>query len=423
MVADDDREGPDCLPAALAHDPAFRVLTMDGVGWFDPYTGAIEPAPFGYQEVAEKHLLRTKPWRTHKPKLLSDLLFLRWHLYVRENAEMAPFLHIFKDAMWLNPFTGQWVEGISMRANQVTAQTIADIARVLSTCPEAQSGKMLERVKIETIAAIGPSPSGSNVIDVEDAPPPASNKAERVKTDFHNVKRAYLKMLVRPPRIDGYQMVVHYEPHSAIARDFYDFIQLDADRCLVLLGDFAGSGPGAALMVASTLHALRRIAGEHGDLVDIVATLNDDMRYDLFHDCRISLFAALLDTRHRTLACLSAGHHPGLLMNAGREATVQQIGSDGSALGTAVGARFRATLRPVSLQLEPGDIVMLYSDGLVKTAHAKQPSAGRLRIMSSCIANLAAPCAQLVKQVVENAKSDSKGPLAEDLTVVALRVK
>jgi len=350
--------------------------------------------------------------------------------------------------MWLNPYRGAWVPGITLENNKVTLRTIEDMARSLAVSKEAQTGKLIESWRIDRLVSDGPvvrrepAPiATARVVRPSVAKPPpspavplptgrttsssgnaSSSKLSR-STDFHQIKQMLVKMLARPPRIPGLQTIVHYEPHSAISRDFYDIIQIDEEHLLLVVGDINGQGPGSALMVASTLKALRTIAKEKNDLIGIVCALSDKVRPDLLMDCQITLFAAIVDTVNRSLVYLSAGHHPALLLNKERETPMQQLGAQGEALGRSNAENFRRSLRPVTLQLETGDILLLYSDGLFKVHNQKKEEFGRFRLLASCVGNLERPCGELVEQVLEDAKAHANGKLAEDMTVVALRVK
>jgi len=444
---------PGWLFHSLQNDPAFRVLTMDGLSWIDPYSGTIVPAPFGYEEVAKKFLCRHKPWNRTSAKKLQELLVLRWFHYLRENLESIPTLRIFQNGLWLNPYRGLWVQGITLENNKVTLKTIEDMATSLAASPEAQTGKMIESWRIDRLVADGapgaPGAPGANAAratsgrvqkpvvakppatpssapptgrSVAPAPSPGSSKLSRT-TDFFQIKQMLIKMLARPPRIPGLQTIVHYEPHSAISRDFYDIIPIDEQHLLMVIGDINGQGPGSALMVASTLKALRQIVKEKSDLIGIVCALSDKVRPDLLLDCQITLFAAIVDTLTHKLVYLSAGHHPALLLNKERETPMQQLGGQGEPLGKSNHDNFRRSLRPVQLQLESGDILLMYSDGLFKVSNQKREEFGRFRLLASCVGNLDRPCSGLVEQVLQDAKDHAHHKLSEDMTVVALRVK
>jgi serine phosphatase RsbU (regulator of sigma subunit) len=408
---------PDWLMQSLNKDAAFRVLTMDGLGWIDPYTGQVVPAPFGHQEVALRHLSATKPWLSLKPKPLKDLLYTRWLHYLRHNLEFIEHLRIFKQGLWLNPYTGQWIAGVRLEDNRITATTIDDLAHTLGKCDEAQSGKMLEKFRIDTLIANGPDP---RLLKEQET---AQYRNLKAKTDFQAVRTQFLKMLSKPPRLDHYQIVLQYEPFSAIPRSFYDFISLDRDRVMVVLGELQGEGPGAALMVGQAMRTMRRLAAQRADLLDFFANLNDELRVDLVHGCSIGMFAGVLNLPFNSLTCLNVGFHPAVLINPRREITLQQIHTQGERLGVTSGQQFRSSLRPMSLQLQLGDIIALFSDGVAKAHNPRDPNAGRLTVMGGFASHLDMPCAMMVGKVLEEAKARVDGRPSDDFCAVALRVK
>ncbi|MBA3683701.1 MAG: serine/threonine-protein phosphatase [Planctomycetes bacterium] len=410
---------PEEIAHALEHDPAFRVHTMDATGWIDPYTAQVVPTPFGMQEVAKTHLIRTRPWLKLQAKPLKELLYVRWLNYLRDNIEFVPALRVFRNGLWLNPYNGQWVSGIQLDNHQVTKRVADDLAKILAACPEAQTGRMLEKWQIETLTAQGPARSAAPEVQEMVR---ASGRVARAKTDFHSIRQGFLKMLHRPPRMQGHQLVVHFEPHAQISRDFYDFIDLGGGKLLLVVGDFTGIGPGAALMAGTALQVLRKIAPGHKDLVELLSNLNDELRIDLLHGCSIAIFAILLDTATNRLSCLSAGHQPALLVRPRRDNTLTRIRTPGASLGALTGPDFRKTLVPLNLQLEPGDILLIHSNGLAHAANAHDPDAGRWSVMGQCVANIKRPCAELVARVVEETKRSSD-KLPDDITVLALRIK
>jgi serine phosphatase RsbU (regulator of sigma subunit) len=325
----------------------------------------------------------------------------------------------------LNPYNGVWVAGIDLVDRQVSARTLEDMARVLGSCPEAQTGKMLEKHRLDVLIAKGP-PQGRVATEASDEPtitPARVPKPARDRTDFHLAKSQFIKMLSRPPRLEGYQLVMHYEPYSVIPRNFYDFISLDRNRLLIAIGDISGNGPGAALMAAQVMRALRRLGAMRAELIDLVASLNDELRLDLVHGTSLSLFAAVLNLPFNSLTCLSLGCRPAALINPRRDLSLQQIFTDGALLGRVHGQRFRDTLRPISIQLRPGDLVVLSTDGLALGHNPRDAAAGHLAVMGSCLSRADRPFGTLLEQVVAEAKQGYHGTISEDLTMVGIRVK
>ena len=141
----------------LAQDPAFRVLTVDGLNWVDPYSGTVVPAPFGFEEPALAWLRQHQPWKRDgqevAAKPLAELQFIRWVHYLKAHLpepELGWLRQFLPDGRWLNPFTGQPVAGIMRDNGRITMDTVRQLAAVLRDCPPAQNGKPLDREILAT---------------------------------------------------------------------------------------------------------------------------------------------------------------------------------------------------------------------------------------------------------------------------------
>ena len=145
------------LAQRLERDPAWRVTTVDGLSWIDPFRGTVVPAPFGFDEPALTWLQQHRPWQSDgkqiNPKPLAELQFLRWVHYLRTqlaDVEQVWLRHFLPDGRWLNPFTGLPVAGLIRDNGKITMDTVRQLAVVLRDCPQAQGGRPLDR---EVIAA------------------------------------------------------------------------------------------------------------------------------------------------------------------------------------------------------------------------------------------------------------------------------
>ncbi len=143
------------LRERLQRNAAFRVTTIDGLNWIDPYTGTVVPAPFGLDEPALAWLRQHHPWQRGgkpvEPKTVEELETVRWVHYLRtslpepEHAWLRQFL---PDGRWLNPFDGQPVSGITRDNGRITMDTVRQLAAVLRACPPARRGKPLSREQL-----------------------------------------------------------------------------------------------------------------------------------------------------------------------------------------------------------------------------------------------------------------------------------
>ena len=439
----------------IEREPGFRVTTVDQLNWICPYTLTLVPAPFDLVTAACDFLLASKPWTSKKPLPVADILAVRWAHFFRERWEAEPRLHLHDSAgHWLNPWTGTWVKS---PGSQPRDELIAQRARHLALLPQAQLGALMDAPQLEALRrkrgaseeaappALIPNPGVDswrrpNAVGAEPtkaAPPgaglggarsatPASKGTETIdRSSLGNVTKARAvldRMLPQLPSLPGMRMAVQYEPVQGIGGDFYDMLPTGDGRWLIVIGDVSGHGAEAALIVSSTLKALRLLAPATPDPIELLIKLNDTMRPDLPAGHFITMWIGVLDPDKRTLSHVCAGHHPALLLSLRRAATLTQVGQAGTAIGVISGALLRGRLTVGHLQLEPGDLLVQFTDGLFEVNNANGTEFGRLRAMGCFVANLEHAPDVLAARMVKEVKRFTGGGLDDDLTLLVLAV-
>lgn len=148
---------------------------------------------------------------------------------------------------------------------------------------------------------------------------------------------------------------------NAVGGDFYDFLRLPDGQFGIAIGDVAGKGLGAALLGANlqaTLRAeTRRVLRE---LADVVADVNDEFHTACFEEGYATLFYATFDPATRILNYVNAGHNPPLVRHADGSMEWLETG------GAPVGMFGSTPYQEASLVLEPGDVLVAYTDGIVE---------------------------------------------------------
>jgi hypothetical protein len=454
----------------VLREAGFRITTVDGLNWICPYTLVLVPAPFDVVTTACDHLLATKPWTTAKPQPTLEILTVRWSHFLRERWELEPRLHLHsQDGQWLNPWTGTFAP---ITDKQPPAALATQLARHLAQLPQAQLAQLRPAHELEatlrqrnaacaTIAA-APPPAQTKVPSQSwqrpasvgaGAPPPSSagpaagavlgsirsgivpppakiagdNPASTVDRsqlgDMGKARAVLDRMLPHLPVLPGFKMAIEYEAVQGIGGDFYDFLPIANGRWLIVIGDVSGHGAEAALIVTSTLKALRLLAPGTPDLVGLLAKLNDNIQSDLPSGHFITMWAAVLDPAAATLDYVCAGHHPALLLSLRRQATLQQLGRRGMAIGLVQGGDLRQRLTVGTVQLEPGDVVVQFTDGLFEINSPAGVEFGRLRTMGSCIANIEQAPEAMAARMVREVKKFSAGALEDDLTLLVISVE
>jgi serine phosphatase RsbU (regulator of sigma subunit) len=169
----------------------------------------------------------------------------------------------------------------------------------------------------------------------------------------------------QPPQIPGWQLAAALVPSRQTSGDFYDFIPLPDGRLGIVIADVADKGAAAALFMALSTSLIRTYAAGHVTRPDLVlGETNRRILSDTHTDLFVTIFYGVLDPATGTLLYSSAGHNPPFHF-VGNETPVT-VGAVRplSRTGIPVGILADATWEMETVRLAPGDILVLYTDGV-----------------------------------------------------------
>lgn len=156
-------------------------------------------------------------------------------------------------------------------------------------------------------------------------------------------------------------------PANTVGGDFYDIITLPDGRLVVCVGDVAGKGSPAALLMALLLAMLRTLVDEGLESARLMERLNVQVAKHSPASRFITFFYGLYDPRTGVMDFVNAGHLPPLLRRANGQFDRAATGAGG---GLALGMFPHATYRANQLALNPGDVLVIYSDGITEAENA-----------------------------------------------------
>lgn len=219
------------------------------------------------------------------------------------------------------------------------------------------------------------------------------------------------------PRFDVYG---HCWPCHDVAGDYYDFIELPDNTLGIAVGDVAGHGVGAALLMTGARAVLRAIARNEPDVCQVACRVNDMLASDAREGMFMTLLYAALDIEARTVTYTSAGHEPGLVYRA-QTGQVEEMESAVPPMGIISGMEFPA---PQTLYLSTGDVLLLCTDGVAEASNADGRLFGRARLRQVFQANADKSAQQLVTCVQEEIQAfRGDMPMADDVTMVAVKTQ
>jgi sigma-B regulation protein RsbU (phosphoserine phosphatase) len=180
------------------------------------------------------------------------------------------------------------------------------------------------------------------------------------------------------PDVPGWQLTATLEPARETAGDFYDFIPLPDGRLGILVADVADKGMGAALYMALSRTLIRTYAAEYDTRPDLVlGAVNDRILGDTRASLFVTVFYGILDPVSGTLTYCNAGHNPPYLLGAGDRDSVQELGRTGIPLGIFDDVSWQEA----AVAVAPGDVLVLYTDGIPDAQDRQQRFFGSERLL------------------------------------------
>ncbi|MCX6569445.1 MAG: SpoIIE family protein phosphatase [Candidatus Aminicenantes bacterium] len=181
-----------------------------------------------------------------------------------------------------------------------------------------------------------------------------------------------------------------------VGGDYYDFISIDKDRLGVVIADVAGVGVSAALLMASLRGALHEKFATTYNLSELTAGLNDFVYTSSDSHCFISFFLAVIDRRKDELAYVNAGHNHPILV--GPKGSPRGLESTGLCLGMFPDQTYEERTLP----LGPGDILCLYTDGIVENRKDKKEEFGAERLIDILKGARSLPARVILEKIFED---------------------
>ena len=249
---------------------------------------------------------------------------------------------------------------------------------------------------------------------------PGGVAAHRLEAELALSRRIQRSLIpLAAPELRGFEVASHYEAAREVGGDFFDIFRLRdrAGRAGLVIADVTGKGIAAALLMAFTRPLIRSAVDQARDpLVALERTnriLVEERRSALF----ITALCATVDLRTHVLRLANAGHEPPLLL-PGDGRPVRWLGGS----GPLIGAFPTLGLEPCEVQLGPGDLVLLYTDGVTDMRAASGERFGDGRLVAA-VERVRGRSAQEVVDalVAELREFQGDEPAADDVTVVALR--
>jgi phosphoserine phosphatase RsbU/P len=214
-------------------------------------------------------------------------------------------------------------------------------------------------------------------------------------------------------------------PARSVGGDYYDFFDLGEGRIGIALADVAGKGVAAALIMSVVQASLRIIASEDGvSLASATAKLNRFLYRSTRSSSYATFFYAQLDARSRQLRYVNAGHNPPYLLRVGgpgETGTIDELSTG----GTIIGMFPQMSYEEAVVDLQPGDVLLIFTDGVPEALSPAEEEFGEDRLRDllqrvahfSSVDEMAAHISQELRNWIDDAEQ------YDDLTFILVKVK
>jgi serine phosphatase RsbU (regulator of sigma subunit) len=227
------------------------------------------------------------------------------------------------------------------------------------------------------------------------------------------------------PDIAGLDVGFLYRPARQLGGDYYDTFALSSERIAIAVGDVSGKGLPSALLMASLQSLVRTdLAAREGNLTSFARELNEHLYEQTADERYVTLFFAVLDTSTMALHYVNAGHNPPLYFRkwtlSRQSSRAEMLDKGGPPLGLFSDSRYLSG----RACLQEGDVLVLYTDGILDAANTKQDQFGEERLRETVRASLSLSASEICQRVVDQMDAFSAdSPQWDDVTLAVVKVK
>ncbi len=224
------------------------------------------------------------------------------------------------------------------------------------------------------------------------------------------------------PRPGGLDFACACRQVLGIGGDYYDLMQVGPGKLGIALGDVSGKGVAAALLMAGLHARLRSLAPLWGEKVQqLLAEVNRHMCSCGSSARHATLFYGLYDESRRSLTYANAGHNPPILIRGGSAGgeKLERLTAGGTVLGMFPQAEYPWE----TISLAPGDVLVLFTDGVTEAVNGQDEEYGEERLARAVERYMQCPALELKDRILEEVADFTRGvELRDDMTLVIARV-
>jgi serine phosphatase RsbU (regulator of sigma subunit) len=213
------------------------------------------------------------------------------------------------------------------------------------------------------------------------------------------------------------EIAAYTEPARVVGGDYFDFFSYPDEAQGIVVADVMGKGLSASMLMSNLQASLRILGPEHPNPDTLAARLNELFRNNLKLISFISVFLARIDAEARLVRYCNAGHNPAIWWEAA-SGTIHWLKPTGPAIGLTKSAKFKSK----ELQCGTGDLLLLYTDGLVEARNIRDEEFGKESVATYVKENYQQPANLFLTGLRETAKQFA-GKFDDDMTLMVIKIQ
>ena len=243
-------------------------------------------------------------------------------------------------------------------------------------------------------------------------------RLERELNQASEIQRVLLPQSA--PALSDYDVAADYIAARIVSGDYYDYIRVDDDRYGIAIGDVCGKGIAASLIMAMCRSNLRSRAPENLSPASVLHAVNRSIFPDITGDKFVSLLYLIAERGSNEITMARAGHEPPILFRK-ETGEIEVLEPPGLAAGIDEGPVFKRAVKDHRFKIYPGDILVLYTDGINECENRDGDEYGIERLCDVIRDNNELSSRDLVDTIISDVKDFSDGMAQiDDITLIAI---
>lgn len=219
------------------------------------------------------------------------------------------------------------------------------------------------------------------------------------------------------PVIPGFDLAVLNEPCFEVGGDYYDFLSLGSNTLLVVIADVEGKGISSAMVMSNLQATLRALVLHLHSLNDIAESVNKMILHDTRGEKYMTMFMGLIDTRRKAIHYINCGHVPPVIVRPGSNPI--ELTEGGMVIGLFENVQFDRG----HINFQPGDILVLCTDGITEAMDADSREFGVERLVASVTPVTDRKAKEIVVKVCDDVTEFSRGGThMDDKVMLAIKI-